>query len=145
MAGALPTPKKFCTTPNAELLLGIHHPELFAVFGGKTVQLPFRAVNVDAVAIDDRRGARPVVVAVHVHVIGRVFELPDELAGFALETAEAELVRPAVEEEEPTFADRRRDVAVARFHGPDSAEAFLRPGRDYPCFTRDAVAGGTKE
>ena len=75
------------------------------------MQHPVRAESVDAIAVDHGRAARPVVVTVHVLEAGRVAELPELLAGFAIERDEPLAIGHAIELEEPPGAGDRRTVA----------------------------------
>src|SRR5262249_34579887 len=130
---------------DAELRLRIDLPQRLAVRGSDAVQHPFGAVGVDAVAVHDRARARAVVVAVVVLVIGRVFELPEELARLALDTGRADLVVVGVGDEQPAAADARGAVAGAELHLPDEAQPLLRPRRDDARLPRHAGGQGAEE
>src|SRR5438105_10131878 len=102
-------------------------------------------MDIDAIAVDDRRAARAVVIAEVVFVIGRVLVFPEEFAGFALETAQPRLVAVAVEDKETSAADRGHAVAGAEPLVPDDRQGFT-PGGDSDAFLwRDAVAEWTQK
>src|SRR5262249_27637771 len=83
---------------------------------------------------------RAAAVAVHVLVLGVVFEGPEVFAGLALEGAEALAIADAVEDEGPTAANGRHGVTFAELHFPDEWRAVLRPGCENAFLGRDAVA-----
>src|SRR5207237_1332062 len=130
---------------DAIVLLRIHLPERLAIGSAQTVQHALRAVKVDAVGVDDGAAARAVAVAVAILVVGFVLKLPVELAGSAVEAAEAGLVFDAVEQVELAVLNRRSAVALAGAHVPDDAKALLRPAGENALLRRDAGAGRSQE
>src|SRR5207248_5142810 len=83
---------------HAELGPRIALPERFAVEHAHALENSFGAVDVDAVVIHDGEAARAVVVRVIVLVIGRVFEPPDLVSRFTLQTAQTRLVALLVQQ-----------------------------------------------
>src|SRR2546421_236058 len=110
---------------HAEILARIDLPDRLAVVGRDAVEHAFGGVDVDAVFINNGTAARAVVVAVLVAVVGRVLELPDEVAGVRLQTGEASFVVGAIEDEQPAFADRGWAVTAAHLLVPDDLEPLL--------------------
>src|SRR5262249_1055635 len=130
---------------DAELRDRVHLPDRLAVGDVDAVQHSFGAVDVDAVAVDDRAGAWAAIVAVHVLVVGRICELPVFVAGGPGAAAQAGEVARTVKEIDAAARDGRRTVPFAEVRLPDEAEAFFRPGSEDTFFGRDAVAGRTEE
>src|SRR5262249_54191000 len=86
---------------HTELSRGVYLPNGLAVRDPHAMQHPFRAKGVYAIAIDHRRATRAVVVAVHVLIVGRIFELPQRLAGLALLARKPRLISEARELKQP--------------------------------------------
>src|SRR5262249_13708242 len=108
---------------DAVILLRVHLPERLAIGSAQAVQHTFRAMKVDAVAVDDGAAAWAVAVTVAILIVGLVLEFPMKLAARAVKAAEAGLVFDAVEQIELGVLDRRGAVALAGARVPADAKA----------------------
>ena len=108
-------------------------------------QEPLGAVNVDAVAVDDRSRPRPAAVAQPVAVRRGKLVLPELLTRLGIETLDQHLVTHPVRIHKVRMTDRRRCVTVASLQLPHSRWSTLGPTLQQVRLGRDTIPGWTQE
>src|SRR5687767_1230159 len=103
------------------------------------------AVAVHAIAIDHRRAARAVVVAIQVFVVRGILELPQLFARFRVRAVHAGRIAEAIELEEPAAADGRHAVTGAEGSLPDELGPGGRPLCKNAGFGRFGVAAAAEK
>ncbi len=123
---------------HAKLGFRVNLPQQLAVLHAHAAEHAVGAVDVNAVAVDDGRAARAVVVAKVIFVVGGDFKRPEMLAGFALETAQTGPVAVPVKLKQPALADAGHAVTRAEALVPHHAEVFSLRGNKNTLLRRHA-------
>src|SRR5262249_35585439 len=128
-----------------ELGARVDFPHFLAIRGLNAVKHPLDAVDVNPIAIHNRTAARPIVVAVVVLIICRIFEFPEQLCGRAPKAAQTSFVAMAIEQKEPAPADGRHAISHSNGHLPDYSKSRCAPRGDDTFLLRDTGSQRSQE